>query len=81
MGLEIEEKPLWKYVKNPGISLSTNDTKKFVVKFLFKIFCLNWFVISVYRDHNPEVWTRLNFLMDHDAERRQEELYWQMFQV
>ena len=33
------------------------------------------------RDGDPETWSRVQFLMDHDEERRKEKEYWQMFQV
>ena len=32
------------------------------------------------RDHRPDQWERLGYLMDHDTERRAELEYWQMFQ-
>ena len=35
----------------------------------------------MYRDTDPEAWARVQFLMDHDEERRKEKEYWQMFQV
>ncbi len=30
---------------------------------------------------NPELWNRVNLLMDHDQERRRETKFWAMFQV
>ena len=32
------------------------------------------------RDHRPDQWERLGYLMDHDTERRAEPEYWAMFQ-
>ena len=32
------------------------------------------------RDNRPDQWQRLNLLMDHDKERREEVEYWTMFQ-
>ena len=32
------------------------------------------------RDNRPDQWERLQYLMDHDEERRKEEEYWNMFQ-
>ena len=37
--------------------------------------------ITFLRESNPEAWSQLDFLMDHEAERRKEEEYWKMFQV
>ena len=33
------------------------------------------------RRRNPELWSRVQRLMDHDEERRRETKYWKMFQV
>ena len=32
------------------------------------------------RDNDPEVWDKVQYLMDHDEERRKETEYWAMFQ-
>ena len=32
------------------------------------------------RDNDPDTWARVQFLMDHDEERRKETEYWNMFQ-
>jgi len=33
------------------------------------------------RDEDPDSWARLQFLMDHEQERREEKEFWRMFQV
>ena len=33
------------------------------------------------RRRDPELWARVQRLMDHDEERRRETKYWKMFQV
>ena len=33
------------------------------------------------RRRDPELWSRVQRLMDHDDERRRETKYWKMFQV
>ena len=38
-------------------------------------------IFELLRDKDKDVWTRLHFLMDHDEDRRKEEMYWKMFQV
>jgi len=42
--------------------------------------CISVLRLLSLRDEDPEKWARLEFLMDHDEERRKEKDYWQMFQ-
>ena len=38
-------------------------------------------VIHLCRESNPDAWERVSYLMDHEAERKEEVDYWHMFQV
>lgn len=42
--------------------------------------CITVLRLLALRDGDPETWSRVQFLMDHDEERRKEKEYWQMFQ-
>jgi len=42
--------------------------------------CITVLRLLSLRDTDPEAWARVQFLMDHDEERRKEKEYWQMFQ-
>eukprot|EP00092_Neocalanus_flemingeri_P013253 GFUD01014283.1.p1 GENE.GFUD01014283.1~~GFUD01014283.1.p1 ORF type:complete len:522 (+),score=161.87 GFUD01014283.1:236-1801(+) len=42
--------------------------------------CITVLRLLALRDTNPETWARVQFLMDHEDERRKEKEYWQMFQ-
>ncbi len=42
--------------------------------------CIAPLRLLLIRDSDPELWSRVKLLMDHDQERRQEEKYWAMFQ-
>jgi len=42
--------------------------------------CISVLRLLSLRDNDPETWARVQFLMDHDEERRKEKEYWKMFQ-
>lgn len=41
---------------------------------------ITWRMTCDIRDNDPEVWDKVQYLMDHDEERRKETEYWAMFQ-
>lgn len=43
--------------------------------------CITPLRLLALKDKEPELWDRVQMLMDHDDDRRKEEDYWKMFQV
>jgi len=64
-------------IKQYKTQLSANNATGTVC---YEYGCISVLRLLALRDTDPESWERVQLLMDHDQERREEKEYWKMFQ-